>query len=38
MQINAQIPTGTMAGNSVPLTVEVGGILAQTQVKVAIAE
>jgi len=37
MQINAQIPAGITAGNSVPLTIEVGGILAQTEITVAVA-
>ena len=36
MQINAQIPAGITAGNSVPLTIEVGGILAQAEVTVAV--
>src|SRR4029077_6290084 len=29
MQINVQIPAGISTGNSVPLTIQVGGVLAQ---------
>jgi uncharacterized protein (TIGR03437 family) len=37
MQINAQIPTGITAGNSVPVMIQVGGILAQAEITIAVA-
>jgi uncharacterized protein (TIGR03437 family) len=36
MQVNIQIPAGIAPGNSVPLTLQVGGILSQTDVTVAV--
>jgi uncharacterized protein (TIGR03437 family) len=36
MQVNIQIPAGIALGNSVPLTIQVGGILSQADVTVAV--
>ena len=37
MQINFRIPAGIAIDNSVPLTIQVGGILADAAVTVAVA-
>jgi uncharacterized protein (TIGR03437 family) len=36
MQINAQIPSGTQAGNAVPVVVQVGGVSTQAGVTIAV--
>jgi uncharacterized protein (TIGR03437 family) len=36
VQINAQIPTGITTGNSVPVTIQIGGIPAQMEVTIAV--
>jgi uncharacterized protein (TIGR03437 family) len=36
MQINAQIPGGTQAGNAVPVVVQVGGVSTQAGVTIAV--
>jgi uncharacterized protein (TIGR03437 family) len=36
MQINAQIPSGTQAGNAIPVVVQVGGVSTQAGVTIAV--
>jgi uncharacterized protein (TIGR03437 family) len=36
MQINAQIPSGTQAGNAVPVVVQVGSVSTQAGVTIAV--
>jgi uncharacterized protein (TIGR03437 family) len=38
LRIDVQIPSGTQAGNAVPVTVSVGGVAAQTGTTIAVSQ